>query len=63
MLFDIPNELIPYVRISKKQGLIKSDEMPNDLLPLFEKTKEQYKLQEEDRINNLKKMLVDPSNK
>lgn len=39
MLFDIPNKLIPYVRMSKKQGLIHSDDMPESLLPLFEKTK------------------------
>ena len=39
MLMNIPSELLPYVRMSKKQGLVCSDDMPNELIPLFEKTK------------------------
>ena len=53
MLMDIPNELLPYVRMSKKQGLVHSDEMPNELIPLFEKTKKVM----DEQASNRKKQL------
>jgi len=39
MLLDIPNDLLPYVRMSKKNGLVRSEDMPEALMPLFEKTR------------------------
>ena len=53
MLMDIPNELLPYVRMSKKQGLVHSDEIPNELIPLFEKTKKVM----DEQASNRKKQL------
>ena len=58
MLFDIPNELIPYVRISKKQGLICSDELPEELIPIFENAKKEYEEREVARIAELQGLLV-----
>jgi hypothetical protein len=53
MLMDIPNELLPYVRMSKKQGLVCSDDMPSELIPLFEKTKKVIDGQASDRKKQL----------
>ncbi len=39
MLHKIPVELQPYVRMSKKEGLIHSDKMPEELQELFVLTK------------------------
>ena len=39
MQISIPKELMQYVRMSKKDGLIHRPDMPAELLPLFEKTK------------------------
>ena len=58
MLFDIPNELIPYVRISKKQGLVCSEELPEELIPVFEKAKKDYAEREAMRISELQQLLV-----
>ena len=59
MLFDIQNELIPYVRISKKQGLVCSDDLPEGLVPAFEKAKKEYAEREAARIAELRQLLVD----
>ena len=53
MLFDVPNELLPYVRMSKKNGLIHSEDMPESLLPLFEKAKADILRATEDWKNEL----------
>lgn len=58
MLFDIPNELIPYVRISKKQGLVCSEDLPEELMPVFEKAKRDYAEKEATRIAELQQLLV-----
>lgn len=58
MLFDIPNELIPYARISKKQGLVCSDDLPEELAPVFEKAKKEYAEREAARIAELRQLLV-----
>ncbi len=58
MLFDIPNELIPYVRISKKQGLVCSEDLPEELMPVFEKAKKEYAEKEATRIAELQQLLV-----
>ena len=39
MLLDIPNELLPYVRMSKAHGLVHFENMPDELMPLFEQTR------------------------
>ena len=38
MQISIPKELMQYVRMSKKDGLIHRPDMPAELLPLFEVT-------------------------
>ena len=43
MLFDVPNELLPYVRMSPKEGLVHAPDMPESLLPLFEKTRKEMR--------------------
>ncbi len=58
MLFDIPNELIPYVRISKKHGLVCSDELPKELIPAFKKAKKDYEEREAARIAELRQLHV-----
>ena len=62
MMFNIPNPLIPYVRISKKQGLICSPDIPDDLMPLFEKAKHDYEVVEQKRLSELNSLIED-SNK
>lgn len=63
MLFDIPNELIPYVRISKKSGLVCSEDMPESLIPLYQQAKKEYEAREHERLDDLKKLLVDGNTK
>ena len=59
MLMDIPSELLPYVRMSKKQGLVCSDDMPGELIPLFEKTKKVMDEQASDRKKQLQALKPD----
>ena len=39
MIITIPEELQPFVRMSKKEGLVAYPEMPEELNALFEETK------------------------
>lgn len=58
MQISIPNELIEYVRMSKKEGLIHRPDMPNELLPVFEKTKALILSKQEDEQAYLKSLLI-----
>lgn len=39
MQINIPLELIEYVRMSKKDGLVHNPDMPKNLIPVFEETR------------------------
>ena len=41
MLLEIPDELLPYVKKNKKEGLVCAANIPDRLVPLFEETKEE----------------------
>ena len=58
MQISIPKELIEYVRMSKKEGLIHRPDMPNELLPLFEKTKALISSKQADEQAYLKSLLI-----
>lgn len=57
MLLRIPQELQKYVRMSKKDGLIRSDNMPDELKPLFEETRKSIISAEQERRNGLLKLV------
>ena len=59
MLIDMPNELIPYVWFSKKNGLVCAEDMPESLRPLYLEMKRQYEAQEQARLDSLNKLIVD----
>lgn len=58
MQISIPKELIEYVRMSKKEGLIHRPDMPNELLPVFEKTKALILSMQADEQVYLKSLLI-----
>lgn len=58
MQISIPKELIKYVRMSKKEGLIHRPDMPNELLPVFEKTKALILSKQADEQAYLKSLLI-----
>jgi hypothetical protein len=53
----IPQELQKYVRMSKKDGLVHSDDMPLELMPLFEETKKIVIKAEQDRRSELEALI------
>ena len=57
MMLRIPQELQKYVRMSKKEGLVHSDDMPEELMPLFEETKRNVIKAEQDRKNELEALI------
>ena len=57
MMLKIPQELQKYVRMSKKEGLIHSDDMPAELIPLFEETKETVMKTEKKRRSELGELI------
>lgn len=59
MLIDIPEELIPYVRMSQKHGLVCSENMPEELQPLFETTKASVIKKKQDRLAQLEALISD----
>lgn len=62
MMMDLPNELIPYVRMSKKNGLVHSDDMPESLGALFEETKRKMEESIAERNSKLEELIADSSN-
>ncbi len=58
MQISIPKELMQYVRMSKKDGLIHRPDMPVELLPLFEKTKALILEKQNEQQDYLKSLLV-----
>ena len=58
MQISIPKELMQYVRMSKKDGLIHRPDMPAELLPLFEKTKTLILEKQNEQQEYLKSLLV-----
>lgn len=58
MQISIPKELMQYVRMSKKDGLIHRPDMPDELLPLFEKTKAMILEKQNEQQDYLKSLLV-----
>ena len=59
MMLRIPKELQRYVRMSRKEGLVYSDDMPMELLPLFEETKRSLIRAEQERRNDLEKLIAE----
>lgn len=59
MMLKIPQELQKYVRMSKKEGLIHSDNMPAELIPLFEETKETVLKAEKKRRSELEALITE----
>lgn len=57
MVLRIPQELQKYVRMSKKEGLIHSDDMPEELLSLFEETKQNVVKAEQKHKNEIEKQI------
>ncbi len=57
MMLRIPQELQKYVRMSKKDGLVHSDDMPLELMPLFEETKKIVIKAEQDRRSELEALI------
>ena len=57
MMLRIPQELQKYVRMSKKDGLVHSDDMPAELMPLFEEVKKNVIKAEQDRRKELESLI------
>lgn len=57
MMLRIPQELQKYVRMSKKDGLVHSDDMPAELMPLFEEAKKNVIKAEQDRRKELESLI------
>ena len=57
MMLRIPQALQKYVRMSKKDGLVHSDDMPLELMPLFEETKKIVIKAEQDRRSELEALI------
>lgn len=57
MMLRIPQELQKYVRMSKKDGLVHSDDMPAELMPLFKEAKKNVIKAEQDRRNELESLI------
>lgn len=62
MMLRIPQELRKYVRMSKKEGLIHSDDMPEELLSLFEETKRNAAKAEHDHKYELERLMSENHN-
>lgn len=58
MQISIPEELLPYVRMSKNEGFIHHPSMPEELLPLFEETKRMISKRQKEQTDELKNLLV-----
>lgn len=58
MQITIPKELMRYVRMSKKEGLVHSPDMPESLAPLFEKTKKLIFAKQKNELEKLESLLV-----
>lgn len=58
MQIQIPKELMQYVRMSKKDGLVHHPAMPKELQPLFEKTKTAVLQTRNEREEELRNLLV-----
>ena len=59
MMISIPDELVPYVRMSQKHGLVCADNLPDDLRELFEKTKSDVIKKKQERLNQLEALISD----
>ena len=57
MMLRIPQELQKYVRMSKKEGLVRSNDMPEELMLLFEQTKRNVIKAEQNRKNELETLI------
>lgn len=57
MMLRIPQTLQKYVRMSKKDGLVHSDDMPTELMPLFEEVKKNVIKAEQDRRQELESLI------
>ncbi len=58
MMLRIPQELQQYVRMSKNEGLVYSDDMPVELMTLFEETKKNVIRVKQKRRNELEKLIT-----
>lgn len=58
MMLRIPQELQQYVRMSKNEGLVHSDDMPVELMTLFEETKKNVIRVKQKRRNELEKLIT-----
>lgn len=59
MMLRIPQELQQYVRMSKKEGLVFSDDMPEELMALFLETKKSVIKAKQQRRMELEKLIAE----